>query len=181
MATNNVYPLKWITEFLAVGYAPRSDEHLQAIHAADIQAIVNLCGECYDLHEAEKNAAFDVFYLPVADESVPTLEELVTLIDWLDLLIGQRKKVLIHCRYGIGRTGTVVLAYLLHQGYDCKEAKELMSHTPSWPSNRVQEELIDYYASQSQGLSIKEDLPLPKSNSENTFFQRLKTALTWED
>lgn len=181
MDKNITYPLKWITESLAVGYAPRSNEHLQEIHTAGIQAIVNLCGECYDLHEAEREAAFEVFYLAVVDEDVPTLKDLEKLINWMDFQLSLKRKILVHCRYGIGRTGTIVLAYLLHLGHDIKKARELMSHTPSWPSSRIQIELIDRYALQSQGLSLKGNVVQNDSNSETRFFQRLKSMLAWED
>ena len=52
------YPVRWITTELAVGYAPRSHEHLETIRAHGIAAIINLCAECYDLHDTEKNAGF---------------------------------------------------------------------------------------------------------------------------
>ena len=51
------YPIRWITNELAVGYAPRSHDHLATIRALGITAIVNLCAECYDLHDTEKNTA----------------------------------------------------------------------------------------------------------------------------
>ena len=132
------YPLKWITESLAVGYAPRSDYHLQMIHSAGIQAIVDLCAECYDLHAVEKESNFDVFYLPIADEASPTVEDLEELIIWMKFQIDSGNRVLVHCRYGIGRTGTVVLAFLISAGCSFKKAKKMMSSTPSWPSNRAQ-------------------------------------------
>lgn len=59
------YPLKWINDDLAVGYAPRLAGQLQPIHDAGINAIVNLCTECYDLHEVEKDSNFEVHYLPI--------------------------------------------------------------------------------------------------------------------
>ena len=40
-----MYPLKWIGENLAVGYAPNSYEDLSFIKAQGIDTIVNLCAE----------------------------------------------------------------------------------------------------------------------------------------
>ena len=54
------YPVRWITDELAVGYAPRSHDHLATIRSRGITAIVNLCAECYDLHVTEKNAGWEV-------------------------------------------------------------------------------------------------------------------------
>lgn len=175
------YPLKWITGSLAVGYAPRCEDHLQAIRAAGIRAIVNLCAECYDLHQAERNSTFEVCYLPVEDEAAPGLDELKALIGWITRQIESKNPVLVHCRYGIGRTGTVVLAFLLQSGVDFKTARKMMQSTPSWPSSRVQKELIDRYIKDIQGIPIGEHLSGNRSGSANTFFERLKTALKWGD
>jgi NagD protein len=62
------YPVRWITTELAVGYAPGSYNDLAAIRAQGVAAIVNLCAECYDLVDIEKNAGFDVYYIPIPDE-----------------------------------------------------------------------------------------------------------------
>jgi hypothetical protein len=50
------YPVRWISTDLAVGYAPRPYNDLETIRAQGIAAIVNLCAECYDLYDIEKNA-----------------------------------------------------------------------------------------------------------------------------
>ena len=70
------YPVRWIATELAVGYAPRSYKDLGAIRAQGIAAIVNLCAECYDLFDSEKNAGFEVYYVPIPDEDAPALEDL---------------------------------------------------------------------------------------------------------
>ena len=59
---NREYPVRWITDQLAVGYAPRSHDHLEIIRSQGITAIVNLCAECYDLHHTEKDAGRDSFF-----------------------------------------------------------------------------------------------------------------------
>ncbi|MGQ9500375.1 MAG: protein-tyrosine phosphatase family protein [Dissulfurimicrobium sp.] len=41
---------------------------------------------------------------------------------WLDEAIYLGKKVLVHCRHGIGRTGTFVTAYLIRRGLGLKLA-----------------------------------------------------------
>ena len=84
--------------------------------SSGIGAILNLCAEFCDLHSIEEKAGFEVWYLPIADEEAPDLQELEKALDWLDECLYLGKKVLVHCRFGIGRTGTVVNAYLLRKG-----------------------------------------------------------------
>lgn len=175
------YPLKWITPDLAVGYAPRSESHLKSIHDAGIQAIVNLCAECYDLHDAQSAAGFDVYYLPIADEAAPGMDALEKVIEWISQRHLSGQSVLVHCRYGIGRTGTVVLAYLIHSGHGFQAARKLLAPTPSWPSNRGQKDLIDQYMARLHGRLAKKIFSKTPAPSGNTFFARVKTALKWHD
>jgi protein tyrosine phosphatase (PTP) superfamily phosphohydrolase (DUF442 family) len=177
----DVYPIKWVTENLAVSYAPRSVENLQTIRTSGIRAIVNLCAECYDLHETEKEADFDVYHLPVEDEAAPVLEELDQLVAWMGRQIESGNPVLVHCRYGIGRTGTVVLAFLVQAGIDFKTARKMMAHTPAWPSSRAQKELIDRYIMRISEVSEGAHFSGKRTGQSVKFFERLKAALKWHD
>ena len=135
------YQLTWITDDLAVGYAPMSYDELDAIRAQGIDAIVNLCGEFCDLHEIEENSGFEVYYLPIEDECAPEMASMETALDWLDEAIYLGKKVLVHCRHGIGRTGTFVTSYLLRRGLGLKAAEKRLRHTRATKGLRVRGEL----------------------------------------
>ena len=97
------YELTWITEHLAAGHAPFSHDDLAEMRWQGIDAIVNLCGEYCDLHEIQQDSGFEVYYLPIADECAPDMAEMEKAIEWVDEIIDQGKKVLVHCRFGIGR------------------------------------------------------------------------------
>ncbi|MBI9087788.1 MAG: dual specificity protein phosphatase family protein [Desulfobacterium sp.] len=103
------YDLSWVTPQLAVGRAPMSYAELDHVRAHGINAIINLCAEFSDLHALEEGSGFEVFYLPVWDDEAPDMEEMKEMengLAWLDEAIYRGKKVLVHCRHGIGRSGT---------------------------------------------------------------------------
>ncbi len=158
MASQKVasYKLTWLTPSLAVGYAPMSYDQLDAIKAQGIDAIVNLCGEFCDLHDIERDSGFEVFYLPIPDDDAPDMERMEQALEWLDESLYLGKKVLVHCRHGIGRTGTFVTAYMLRKGFSPKVAEKRLKHTTAHPSHYRQWKLLRQYGKQAPPLTIRE-------------------------
>lgn len=150
------YKVTWVTDQLGVGQAPMSYPQLDSIREQGVDAILNLCGEFCDLHDIEKDAGFEVHYLPLEDEEAPGLIELEKTLEWLDEAIYLGKKVLIHCRHGIGRTGTVLNAYLLRRGLGHKLAGKALKKLKSKPANFVQWRTIRKYGKQSGQLTVRE-------------------------
>ncbi len=140
------YELTWITDEVAVGRAPMSYGDLDKIREGGIGAIVNLCAEYCDLHEIEENSGFDVYYFPIPDQYAPDIEELEKALDWLEATISKGKKVLVHCRFGIGRTGTFVSAYLIRkEACSVKDASKKMKGSHSCPETHSQWRLLRKY------------------------------------
>jgi len=139
------YKLTWVTPQLGVGHAPLSYADLDAIRKEGVDAIVNLCGEYCDLHEIQQNSGFDVYYLPIPDECAPDMKEMEDAIAWLEARIIRGQKVLVHCRFGVGRTGTFVTAYLLKKGLDMDAASKLLKNTRANPTNSCQWKLLRSY------------------------------------
>lgn len=150
------YEIRWVTKSLAVGHAPMSYAQLDTIREAGIHAIVNLCAEFSDLHELEEKAGFEVCYLPIWDEDVPEMPAMEKALAWLDEAIYLGKKVLVHCRHGIGRTGTFVTAYLIRRGLGMKTAGKKLKGSLATPSTYSQWKLVKKYNKQSGELKIRE-------------------------
>lgn len=156
MKPQAAYVPTWVTDQLAVGAAPMSHAQLDSLRDAGIGAILNLCGEFCDLHDIECAAGFEVYHLPLADEEAPELAELEKALAWLDEAIYLGKKVLIHCRHGIGRTGTILNAYLLRRGLGHRLAWLKLRNLRSKPANFDQWWAIRKYGRSSPKLTVRE-------------------------
>jgi Fe-S-cluster containining protein len=154
--TGKGYPVYWITEKLATGPAPMSYDHLDHLRAEGVGAIMNLCAEYCDLHDIESSQGFEVYYLPIEDEETPQLQALDAALDWLDEAIYLGKKVYVHCRYGIGRTGTIISAYLLRRGLGSKLVKQKLKKMRSRPANFYQWWLVRKIGKREGRLTIRE-------------------------
>ena len=155
-AAHAAYHLTWVTDSLAVGHAPMSVAECDSLHEQGIDAIMNLCAEYCDLHEIEAKQGFEVYYLPVPDEESPELEELERGLAWLDEAIYLGKKVLIHCRHGIGRTGTVLNAYLLRRGLGHRMAGQTLKNLRAKPASFDQWWAVRNYGKKSGRLTVRE-------------------------
>jgi hypothetical protein len=150
------YELSWITDSLAMGHAPMSFAELDSIRKQGIQTIINLCAEFCDLHEIEEKNGFEVYYLPVCDDEAPSEPQLEQALEWLDEAIYLGKKVLVHCRYGMGRTATLVAAYLLRKGFGLKIAKKKVEEARTMHSSYSQWRLLRKYSKKSGRLTLRE-------------------------
>ena len=176
----STYPLKWITQQVAIGYAPHCQADIDTAKALGIAAVLNLCAECYDLHEIEASAGLEVHWLPVADEDAPESEAAQNALEWLDSTLAQNKKVLVHCRFGIGRTGTLVTAWLLKQGYALDDALEMLSHTPAEPKSRRQWDFLKAYSRSIGEPAIQRPPDLEKRRSRlGKFFRKYVRMQDW--
>lgn len=59
---------------------------------------------------------------PIADMSVPTPADMRATLDRLESLLGQGRRVYVHCLAGRGRTGTVIGCYLAGRGMSGEQA-----------------------------------------------------------
>ena len=76
----------------------------------------------YDL-----NKSFEILKIPVKEYGVPTISQLNKGADYINKVINNNKKIYIHCREGISRAPTFLVAYFIkYRKYDIKNSIEII-------------------------------------------------------
>ncbi len=115
----------WVIKKKLAGCArPESETQLVWLRNKGVKAIVCLNQERPLDEEEVRSLGFEYAFIPVKDFTAPASEDIVKFVAITDCMLKQNKPVVVCCEAGIGRTGTMLAAYLVSQGSSPEEALE---------------------------------------------------------
>jgi len=137
----------WIIEGRVAGMARPRPTGLEWLRDQGVSAVVSLT-------EAPPAGldGFEHIHLPVPDMTSPTLDELRAAVKFIQ--DHADRGVVVHCDAGLGRTGTVLAAYLVSTGASARAALErVRALRPGSVETPDQEQAIARYAELVGGVA----------------------------
>jgi atypical dual specificity phosphatase len=145
--------IKWLIPGKLAKASTPDDADLMNWKSEGITSVVNLLETSFeDVLRAEKNAGFKVLHSPVDDFGAPELEQLKEVVSFINKDVSAGGKVLVHCFAGIGRTGTVLIAYLLNKGMEMSLAIEKVQSLGASPQSDKQRAVLNKYCNEFSEL-----------------------------
>lgn len=131
----------WIVRGRVAGMARPRGSDLPWLRAQGVTAILSLTENEPDLPD------FEVFRLPIVDMTSPTLEQLHAAVGFMRRVVAEGGAVVAHCGAGMGRTGTVLAAYLVGEGMPVEDAlSRVRQLRPGSVETPEQEDILAAYA-----------------------------------
>ncbi len=111
--------LTWIDPDRVAGMAMPEPSDGEALRAAGVTGMVSLTRRS---PFPAPPPGISVLHLPVVDLAAPTQDQLARAVRFIGGTVEGGGKAAVHCYAGLGRTGTVVAAWLVSRGTDPEEA-----------------------------------------------------------
>jgi atypical dual specificity phosphatase len=128
------------------GLLTELDYDLAALQRVGISVLISLTTKPIDpanlVEYSIKGIAF-----PIKDMGVPTIEAAIKLCEQMSELLKQGEAIALHCKAGMGRTGTMLVAQLIWEGKTALDALETArSIEPRWVQSEAQTAFLEKFA-----------------------------------
>ena len=82
-------------------------------------------------------------FFPIVDMNVPSCRATEDLCALVEMAMERGEVIAFHCKAGLGRTGTLLVSYLIWEGAPPQEALEVArSIEPGWVQSDIQEQYL---------------------------------------
>lgn len=118
-----------ITPYIYLGSNMCCGTHFKKLTDLGITADIDLQADKEGYERPEGVEAF--LWLPTMDHTAPSNKQLIIGIRTIQTLVASRTKVYVHCRFGHGRSPSLVVAYFMVEGMSFSEAyAHVKKHRP---------------------------------------------------
>lgn len=139
----------WIVEGQVAAMARPWPEDFEELRRRGITALLSVSERPMNDPEAE---GFARLSLPVRDFHAPSPGQLDAAVEFVEAAVNAGGACAVHCGAGLGRTGTVVAAWLVRRGRSAREAiAEVRRARPGSVETREQEAAVVAYENSRRG------------------------------
>lgn len=142
------------------------DYDLDLLKRVGITTLITLTEQNFP-QEALARHGLDNFHLAIPDRKAPSAAEMDMLVTRMRELLDANKVLAVHCRAGLGRTGTIIAAFMVREkGITAQTAlDQIRKLNRQFVQSDDQEDFIVEYEVQHEQMLLKDHLLTQESNS----------------
>jgi len=126
-------------------------EDLKILKDNGIEVIVNLTSKSLQV-PPEFEDSFELLHVPIVDGQPPDIPQLNHIIRLVQNALSHKKRTVIHCRGGIGRTATILIPLIMElESLSLEEAIHKVKKSGRFTQSREQREFLETWARSRPG------------------------------